>query len=243
MFNLRSAYHWTEDPVQESVLPVEFPYGGASFIAAGPPILPAEEATADIYPIGLVSFIDISLAMPRELNSPIIEVGSFHIHFVPGGIPLFMGQMGKILYARDSLLKSLFSYYLEWDETLQRTTDNLDPNKFPEGYMPDVNVIPPNSGGYFYNVYSSLFHYPFGMLIAYQNMVEAPRSSVIPGAPGMTIFQAYAERSYLASVGPIARIEQGQVVLNQSAMFYIGYLRAIHTEPLPPISDTNLVHP
>lgn len=239
--NWRKEPNFTTSPTEgKSVYPIEYPHGASSLIAVGPPVLPTTAATVDLYPVGLSDFVSIDIAS-GELHAPIIEIGSYHIHFMPTGVPIYGGQIRKIISARTSLLKSLYSYYLKWDDVNEEYTNELDPDKFPPGYMPDVDALPPNSAGYFYNAYSSLFRYPFGLYIAYQNLVEAPISAAVPGGPGMTIMQLYAERCYLRYYSPIVNMQSGQVIINQTASFFIGFLRALYTRPYPPFDDRKLM--
>jgi len=239
MFNILSPWDWRQSPVQSSPLPIEYVYGASSLIASGPPIIPLDATVVDVLPIGLLSFVQVMNQSNRVM--PFREIGSLWVHVLPAQLPLMFGVFGGTFSVRSSLLKTLYSYYLIYDENEGKLTNELDPEAFPEGYKPDTTVLPPNSAGMFFNPYSSLFYFPTGFYIAYQNIVDAPGNSlVIPGGAGMTIAQFYLERCYPVSWTPYIQLAAESATVQAQVQVIVGFVRMIPNPDYPEFDDRYL---
>jgi hypothetical protein len=236
MFNILNPHDWRQSPVQSSPLPIEYVYGTSSFVGSGPAIIPPNATKIDIVPIGLLSFVQVMNQTNRVM--PFREIGSLWVHVLPAQMPLMIGVFAGTFTVRGSLLKSLYSYYLIYDQDNNRLTNELDPNAFPPNYLPDTTVLSPNSAGIFFNPYSTLFYYPVGLYIAYQNIVDTPGNSlIIPGGAGMTVAQFYLERCYPMTWTPHIQLTAEAATVQAQVQCIVGFVRTIPNPDYPEFDD------
>lgn len=241
MFNVISPWDWRQQPVQSSPLPLEYIYGSTSLVASGPAIIPPDANVISVLPIGLLSAINVMNVAGRNSKVPFREIGSLWVHVLPGSLPLLFASLAGTFTVRGTLLKSIYSYYLIYDEDNKRLTNELDPNAFPPSYMPDTTVLTPNTAGLFMNPYSMLFYYPTGFYIAMQNLVDAPGNSlVIPGGAGLTVGQIYLERCYPVDWAPLLTLMAEQATVQANVQLIVGYMRMIPNEDYPEFDDRYL---
>jgi len=247
-FNLRKTIDW-DRPVSDNVYPFDFIYGSASLVSVGPPLLPDLEQgqTIDLYPLGLAMQVMIDNASNGRRIMPVREIGSYHVFFVPGELPLLVGGIVGLYSARGSLLKYLMSYYLRYDDTLNKITNDIDDSLFtgPNApYRPDpTGSFTPNSAGMFLNPYSILFYFPFGIDIIYQNIAEQPGYSAIPEKirRGVSIAHFYIERCSINSWRPLIQLMAQAPVVQADVQFFAGFMRMIPLEE-PPVFDDSVLY-
>lgn len=240
VFNVRKPIDW-DRPVAEAVYPIEFIYGSASEVMVGHPVIPPTDVVIDLYPLGLASVVRIHNISDGRMLMPAREIGSYYLYVVPGALPLYQGMIAGLYTARATLVKYLMSYYLIYDETRRKLTNELDPDKFPPGYMPDTEIFAPNSAGIFFNPYSSLFLMPFGLAIFYQTRADAPGQSNIPNvARGITVAQFYLERCYLMSWTPHIELMAEAPVSQSNVAFWVGFPHMIPVDEPPEFDERYL---
>jgi len=236
--NLVKPWDWRTQPVWKSPLPVEYIHGAATLVASGPPFLPdAEDVDIDVYPIGFA--VTFTIAPQFNLHQPFKEIGSQWVHVMPQNTPLYMGSIDRMITVRANLYKALFSYYLIYDPVKQDFTNELDPSAYPDGYMPDVNTIPPNTAGLFINAYSSFFRYPFGIYTSLHTLIDAPQSNEIGG--NLAVGQIYLERCYLVNPPVPLTLSADEPMTIDRATFIIGFLKLIPNPDFPLVEDRDLI--
>jgi hypothetical protein len=235
--NLIKPWDWRVQPVWKSPLPVEYVHGAATLIASGPPFLPDEDIDIDVYPIGFAQSFNI---VPQfRLAVPFKELGSQWVHVMPADTPLYLGSIDRIVTVRANLAKALLSYYLIYDPVKQDFTNELDPDAYPDEYMPDVETLPPNTAGLFVGGYSSFFRYPFGAYVSLHTLIDAPGSNQIGG--NLSVGQYYLERCYLMEPPVPLSVMPDEPMTADRATFIIGFLKLIPNPDFPIVDDRDLI--
>jgi len=164
--------------VQGNLQDGKFLNATTALVAAGPPrlsymgVTPTQAVSGTsvqqlAQPIGLVQNIAIS---HNRAFSRIFEIGSERSYFIPGRT---VGQatMGRVLYNGWSLLRVLYSHYLDTSGSV------TVPQIFPfAGTSPGYNhhdvKIPAGYNNFFINLASDLFTQPLGLLFIIKDSNE-----------------------------------------------------------------------
>ena len=181
--------------VQNDLKPGEFVNSCTTLICFGPPELSVDpgstvnvgsnlenlassDISANFYPAGVTDSYALS---QNKMMQQLFEIGSYKPYIVPGATTT-SAQMGRTFYNGPSLLRCLYACYKSEGLFPNSNTQNKgfdEAAHFAQVSSKEIKVQDtPGYNGFWMNLASDLFNFPFGILLIYMDTTKTFVGSV-----------------------------------------------------------------
>jgi hypothetical protein len=183
-------WNFQQAHVQNDLKPGEFVNSCTTLICFGPPELSvqpggsvnlsgldnlgaADSAAGEFYPAGVTDSYALS---QNKMMQQLFEIGSYKPYIVPGATTT-SAQMGRTFYNGPSLLRCLYANYKDKNGKFPRSNPNNsgfdEAAHFANVSKKEIDVQDtPGFNGFWLNLASDLFNFPFGILLIYMDTTK-----------------------------------------------------------------------